>query len=217
MRFCFTIFPVALAGFMALCLLAAPAAARPLVIAAFGDSLTEGYGLSTLEAYPYQLQQALRERGYDVVVENHGRSGDTTATGLQRFPRLFSGKQQPDLVLLALGANDMLRRRPADETYDNLQQMLEILQQRKIPVILMGMKAVHHYSPLYRWRLGRVYTRLARRYDVPLLPFFLEGVALQPALNQMDGIHPNAQGVARMVEHSLPLVAETLDALDAGK
>lgn len=187
--------------------------AAPFRIVAFGDSLTQGYGLPATQSYPTQLQTALREMGYDVVVINRGVSGDTTADGLARFPYLFVEKEQPGLVLLALGANDMFRRFELDQTETNLRQMLQILKDKNIPVILIGMKAVYHYSPLYKWRFNRIYPRLADEFDAPLIPFFLEGVAMDSSMNQVDGIHPNEYGVTKMVDHTLPVITETLDSL----
>lgn len=197
-----------------LCLGWPPASwAAPFRIVAFGDSLTQGYGLPSTQSYPHQLQVALREAGYDVVVINRGISGDTTTDGLTRLPQIFSEKEPPDLVLLALGANDMFRRFELDQTETNLRKMLQIIKDNNTPVILIGMQAVYHYSPLYKWRFNRIYPRLADDFDIPLIPFFLEGVAMDPGMNQMDGIHPNEYGVMHMVDHTFPVITETLDSL----
>lgn len=178
-------------------------------ILAFGDSLTAGYGLQRNEAFPVQLQARLQQAGVNVNVVNGGVSGDTTAGGLRRLPYMLK-KQNPDYVILALGGNDMLRNINPQLTRQNLKGMLEILKSHKIPVLLAGMRAPANAGPAMDKAYLAMYKSLAAEYGAVLYPFFLQGVALQPALNQRDGIHPTAQGIAVMVEGILPSVAKLL-------
>ncbi len=187
-----------------------PAHAASKRVVVLGDSLTSGYGLEGGQGFPEQLQIALQEDGLDVQVDNAGVSGDTTAGGLSRLEWALEGDQTPDLVIVALGANDMLRGLPVDSTKKNLASILEQLRQKNIPTLLAGMRAPAQYSILFRGNFNKIYTNLAKEYDVSLYPFFLEGVALSPEMNQTDGMHPNQKGVAVMVENIAPLVKELL-------
>lgn len=195
------------AGFLTL-LTIFPLAAEPIRIVGFGDSLMAGYRLDPGQSFPERLEQALRERGHDVVIANAGVSGDTTSGGLERLD--WSVPDETDIVMLELGANDMLRAVPPDVTERNLAEMIERLQTRDIEIILMGMLAAPNLGNAYRETFDAIFPRLAESYGVALYPFFLDGVATQADLMLDDGMHPNAEGVDIMVERVLPLIEETL-------
>ncbi len=165
------------------------------VILLFGDSLIAGYGLPGEDAVPVKLEAMLKKNDTNVKVINGGVSGDTTAGGRSRLPWTLN-RHEPDLVIIALGANDMLRGIPANVTRDNLAAMLELLKSQSIPTILSAVRAPDSHGAIYREGLDTVYKDLAASYAVPLYPFLLEGVFGNPALMQADGIHPNAQGAA---------------------
>ncbi len=188
---------------------ARPAQAAPLRLLAYGDSLFHGYGLPPDESLPAQLEAALLAEGRDVAVINGGNSGDTTAAGLARLEWTLG--EPVDCVLLCLGANDGLRGLPPDEMEANLRAIVERLQAAGLPLLLAGMLAPRNWGADYAAEYDAVFPRLAADYDLPLYPFLLEGVALDPALNQGDGIHPNAAGVAVIVERLLPQVEALLD------
>ena len=191
---------------------AAPGAAEPepLRILAFGDSLVHGYGLAADETFPAQLERALLGAGYRVEVLNGGNSGDTTAAGLARLDWVLG--DHPDLAIVELGANDGLRGIDPGETYRNLDAILSRLDAEGIPVLLAGMLAPRNLGADYAEAFDAVFPRLAEAHDVAFYPFFLDGVAMQPELNQADGIHPNAAGVARVVERILPSVERLIEA-----
>lgn len=180
------------------------AAADPMRIVAFGDSLMAGYQLGPGESFPEKLQDALTARGHDVVVANAGVSGDTTSGGLARLD--WSVPEETQLVILGLGANDMLRGIDPDVARDNLVKMLESLQGRGIDVLLMGMLAAPNLGPAYGERFNAIYPELAARFDVPLYPFFLDGVTAVAGMTLEDRMHPSAIGIDRMVEGVLPMV-----------
>lgn len=193
------------AGLFAMLMAVAPgAAAEPIRLLALGDSLTAGYGLPTEQSFPAQLESALRDKGYEVAVINAGVSGDTTAGGLARLDWALS--DEPDLVLVELGANDGLRGLDPNDTRRNLAQILERLSERDMPTLLAGMYAPPNLGREYGEVFNALYPELAETYSVPLYPFFLEGVAAEISLNQADGIHPNGAGVAVIVENMLPAV-----------
>ncbi len=188
---------------------AAAAAVEPLRLLVLGDSLTAGYGLPRNEGFTVRLEQALRAQGLDIDVINGGVSGDTTAGGRARLKwTLGSPEQQPDAVVLELGANDGLRGIDPDVVYRNLDAILAELARRNIPVLLTGMYAPPNYGTDYGRRFAAVYTRLAEAHGVPLYTFFLDGVVGIAALNQADGIHPNAAGVDEIVRRITPAVAQ---------
>lgn len=180
----------------------APAAERPLTIAAFGDSLSAGYGLEAKDGFAARLEAALRATGENVRVTNAGVSGDTTAGGLARVDWVLGDK--PDIVILELGANDMLRGLSPAKAEANLDAILTRLGQHKVPVLLAGMLASRSLGSDYTKEFDPLYRRLADKHRVPLYPFFLDGVALDQALNQPDLLHPNAKGVDVIVERILP-------------
>lgn len=186
--------------------LRAAAPPRTVRVAVLGDSLAAGYGLPAGEAFPARLEEALRARGLPVTVENAGVSGDTSAGGLARLEWVLGS--HPDVVLVELGGNDALRGLPPAELEANLDRILATLTRRGVRPLLAGMRAPRNLGPEYVTRFDAVYPRLAAKYDVPLYPFFLEGVAGVPALNQPDGIHPNPKGVAVIVGRIAPGVAD---------
>lgn len=187
------------------------ARAAPLKLLALGDSLTAGYGLGPGDGFTDQLQERI-DKTYgagEIVVINAGVSGDTTRGGLARLDWALA--DAPDMVMVALGGNDMLRGLEPSETLSNLSQILEILQQRKTPVLLAGMLAAANLGQDYAQEFDSIYPQLARSYDVVFYPFFLEGVALNPDFNQPDGLHPNQKGVAIMVEEIWPFIEQLVE------
>lgn len=190
--------------------IAGPARAQGYQIVALGDSLMAGYRLAPSESFPERLAAALRAAGHDVVIANAGVSGDTSTGGLARLD--WSVPDGTRLVLLGLGANDMLRGIAPEITEKNLDEMIARLAAREIAVLLIGMRAAPNLGPDYEAAFNGIYGRLAARHGLPLYPFFLDGVAAQPALLLDDGMHPNAQGVERMVDGLLPMVEEMLPA-----
>jgi len=180
------------------------AAAGEKKLLVFGDSLTAGLGVPYDKAFPAQLEKRLRAEGYAVTVINAGVSGDTTSGGLTRLDWTLA--QKPDFVIIELGANDMLRAIDPALTRDNLQKMLDTLQQKQIPVLLAGMKATPNLGEKYVTDFDGIYPALAKKYPVVYYPFFLDGVALHRDLIQDDGLHPNAAGVAVIVDKMLPSV-----------
>ncbi|HEY1503844.1 MAG TPA: arylesterase [Stellaceae bacterium] len=198
---------VALAVLIALLLAAAPAMAATRILA-FGDSLTAGFGVAPDQAFPMQLAARLKADGYDVIVDNGGVSGDTTADGLARFD--WTMGDHPDLVLLELGANDMLRGLDPQRAAANLDAMLSKLKAAKVKILLLGMRASSNWGADYQKSFDAIYPALAAKYDVPLDPFFLDGVALDPKLNQADMLHPNPAGVAVIVNRVAPAVERLL-------
>jgi len=184
------------------------AAERIVNIVAFGDSLTAGYGLAVNEAFPAQLQRALSAKGLAVNVVNAGVSGDTTAGGLARLD--WSVPDGTDAVILELGANDALRGFDPAVTRKALDTMLRRLQERKISVLLCGMVAPPNMGAEYGRAFNAIYPDLAAQTGAILYPFFLTGVAADPKLNQRDGLHPTAAGVAVIVDRILPQVEELI-------
>ncbi|HKS89474.1 MAG TPA: arylesterase [Stellaceae bacterium] len=177
-------------------------------ILAFGDSLTTGFGLPADEAFPKRLEAKLKAEGLNVRVVDAGNSGDTTADGLARLDWALADK--PDFVLLELGANDMLRGIDPDTVRANLDAMIAKIQASGAKVLLMGMRSVANWGADYRRRFERIYPELAKAHGVALYPFFLDGVALDPKLNQPDGLHPNRRGVAVLVNRIAPVVAKLI-------
>ncbi len=171
---------------------------RPRVVA-FGDSLTSGLGVAQEEAYPAQLQRRLDAAGYRYRVINAGVSGDTTAGGVRRVEWVLNSR--PAIVILELGANDGLRGIDLADTRANLETIIQRLQAASVTVVLAGMKLPPNYGKDYTARFAALYPELAKKYRVPLMPFFLEGVAASEALNQADGIHPTEAGYRVIVEN----------------
>lgn len=175
----------------------ARANSRPSVVF-LGDSLTAGLGLDRTLSFPSVIAARLEEREMDVEVINAGVSGDTSAGGLRRLD--WALEDDPLVLVLALGANDGLRGLPTTELHKNLAAIIERCRDKGVAVILAGMEAPPNYGPDYAARFRNVYTDLASSYDVPLIPFLLDGVAGERALNQADGIHPNADGARRVAD-----------------
>ncbi|MBZ9745764.1 arylesterase [Mesorhizobium sp. CO1-1-7] len=207
-------FAAGLVVFLAICGGISSARAAPFKIVGFGDSLMAGYGLGPGEGFTDKLQAALRAKGHDVVVANAGVSGDTSSGGLARLD--WSVPDGTQLVILELGANDMLRGVAPDITKRNLDEMLGKLKERKIAVLLAGMRAAPNLGADYQSAFDAIFADLAGKYDVPLYPFFLDGVAGQPGLQLEDGLHPSARGVDLMVERILPTVEKTMAAAPGG-
>ena len=194
-------------------LVAFPAAASPArpVVWAFGDSLVAGYGLPPNQGFPTQLQTALRRAGVAAIVRNGGVAGDTAAQGQARLAWGLRGLgTPPDLVIVEFGANDMLRGLPVAQARAKLDAMLTELQRRHIPVLLAGMRAAPNMGADYARAFDAMYPALARAHRVRLYPFYLDGVVTNRALIQADGLHPNAAGVAIIVQRMLPAVRAAL-------
>lgn len=203
----------ALILFLGVCGAISSARAETFNIVGFGDSLTAGFGLGPGQGFTDRLQAALKAKGHDVAVANAGVSGDTTSGGLARLD--WSVPDGTRLVILELGANDMLRGVSPDIAERNLDAMLAKLRERKIAVLLAGMRAAPNLGAGYQKSFDAIYPRLAMKYDVPLYPFFLDGVAGHPDLQLEDGLHPNPKGVDAIVERILPSVEKAI-AADGG-
>lgn len=190
---------------------AIPVMGDPVNILAFGDSLFAGYGIGLEASYPATLESALRAKGINASVTNAGVSGDTTAAGLQRFAfTLDAQKQSPDLVIIELGGNDLLRGLSPDQTRANIDAMLKELQSRQIDAMLMGMRAPPNYGPEFQASFDGLYGDLARQYDADLVPFFLESIYQSPDLFQSDRIHPTKEGIEQIVDATLGTVEKAL-------
>lgn len=180
-------------------------------ILALGDSLFAGYGLNAGEGYPEKLERALRAKGINARISNAGVSGDTTAGGLQRLAfTLDNQARKPDLVIISLGGNDMLRGLPAAQTRNNLGLILAELDKRKIPVLLLGMLAAPNLGKDYAGQFDAIYPALAKQYHTALVPFFLQAVIDKPELRQADHIHPTRQGIEELVAATLVDVVKAL-------
>ena len=189
-------------------LAASPAWAAPLRLTALGTSLTQGYGLPPGTEFTVQLQAALRAQKLDVTVVNAGVSGDTSADGLSRLDWALA--DHPDAVILELGSNDMLRGLPPAQTEKNLRAILVKLKAAHVPVLLCGMMAQRNLGADYVKQFDAIYPKLAKETGVLFYPFILDGVALNPKLNQNDGMHPNPAGVKVIVGRILPSVKTLL-------
>ena len=181
---------------------------KTMKIVALGDSLTAGLGLPAQDAFPAKLQAALKAKGIFATVANAGVSGDTAAGGLERLDWSVPG--DTDAVILELGANDALRGLEPALTQKALNAILDKLAGRHVPVLLAGMKAPPNLGPDYTAKFDAVYPALAANHRVLFYPFFLEGVAADPHLNQGDGMHPTAAGVEVIVRNILPQVEELI-------
>ena len=201
------VFLCAVAAFPAVCGTAV-AADEPVVVV-FGDSLSAGYGVANADSFPSRLAAALDRLDRPVRMINAGVSGDTSAGGRARLDWMLG--DAPDMVIVELGANDGLRGLDPATTYDNLDAILTRLDSEGIPVLLAGMLAPPNLGAEYGAAFNAVFPRLAAEHDVIFYPFFLDGVAARPGLNQADGMHPNAEGVAAIVERILPHVIEALE------
>ena len=181
-------------------------------ITVLGDSLVAGYGLAPGLSFPDRLEAALQSAGYKIAVVNAGLSGDTTAGGLARLE--WSLSDDPAAVIIVLGGNDMLRGLDPSATHTNLDAIIRQLKRRNVTVMLAGMLASRNLGQEYVTAFDGLYPALAQKHDIDFYPFFLQGVALDPALNLPDGLHPNADGVDEIVRRILPFVADMLDQMD---
>jgi acyl-CoA thioesterase I len=202
-------------GVTGVLLMAGPASAqapanKPIKLVVLGDSLSAGYGLPAAAAFPVRLQKALKDKGIDVDMVNAGVSGDTTSGGLERLD--WSVAEGTQAVILELGANDALRGIDPKVPRAALEQILTRLKARNIAVLLCGMLAPPNFGADYSTQFNAIYPDLANAFGVPLYPFFLQGVAGDPRLNQADGIHPTAEGVDIIVKAILPSVEAFLGA-----
>ena len=181
---------------------------RPLAVVGFGDSLMSGFQLPIQDSFTAQLEKALKDKGVNVTITNAGVAGETTTDGVSRLD--WSVPEGTDLVILEFGANDALRGIDPAISEKNLSDILEKLKQRNVQVILAGMLAPPNMGNDYAEKFNAIFPRLAEKYDVPLYPFFLDGVATVKSLQLADGEHPNTEGVAKMVEGFLPLMEKTI-------
>ena len=186
------------------------AMAAPLHVLVYGDSLVAGLGLPQGDGFVPQLQAALDKDGLDVELINGGVSGDTTATALGRLDWVLGGN--PDAAIVELGANDMLQGLPVSETRSNLDTILKAMAGRGMPILIAGMRANRGLGPDYVKAFESLYPDLARKYGTMLYPFYLEGVAMDPKLNQADMMHPNKAGVAEIVRRIEPYVRKLVEA-----
>ena len=218
------VFPKALASLVLLLLLSltfsvhpsAWATDKPIRILAFGDSLTAGYGLDNpADAFPPQLEKALRAKGHNVSLIQAGLSGDTTSGGRSRLE--WSLAEKPDAVIVELGGNDALRAIDPKITADNLQWIVKRLQRDNIPVLVAGMMAPPNLGRDFGGRYNGIYSQLAKDTGVPLYPFFLEGAIAVPGMMQNDSIHPNPKGVQVIVKAILPSVEKLIEQVKAAK
>jgi acyl-CoA thioesterase I len=193
-------------------LTAAQAGTQPIRILAFGASIMAGYGLDAADSLPVQLEQALRTHGVNATVINGGVSGDTSAGGLARLDWALA--DNPDLVIVDLGGNDALRAIDPKSTETNLDAIVTRLQAQKRGVLIAGMLAPPNLGKDYAAAFNALFPAVAARHQVPLYPFLLDGVVADPALNQADGIHPNAAGVKVIVERMLPSVLQAIQQLE---
>jgi acyl-CoA thioesterase-1 len=197
-----------LAALAATLALAGPVHAVERVIVAFGDSLTAGLGVTPEDSYPARLQAKLRADGYAYRVVNAGASGDTTAGGLRRVD--WALKNKPDIVIVALGANDGLRGQDLASVRANLDAIVARFQKAGARVLVAGMEVPPNYGARYAADFRRLYAEVARKRGAAFMPFLLDGVAGTPRLNQPDGIHPTAEGYRVVVDHLWPYVSPLL-------
>jgi len=189
---------------------AAAAAPRERTLLVFGDSLSAAYGLRTEEGWVAQLQKRLQQQGYVYRVVNASVSGETTAGGRARLARALD-THKPDLVILELGANDGLRGLPVRDARANLDAMAKEIQRRKARLLLLGILMPPNYGPRYASDFAGMYTGLAKDFNAPLVPFLLQGVALDSRYMQADGLHPNAAGQPRVLENVWPQLRPLLE------
>ena len=188
--------------------LARAEAAKPVRIVAFGDSLSSGYDLKLSQSFPAQLEKELKARGHDVAVTNAGVSGDTTAAALERLA--WAVPEGSDAVILELGGNDALRGIDPKQTRANLEKLIAGLKERRIAILLAGMRAPANWGDKYAEEFDAIFPDLAREHGLVFYPFFLEGVVLDPELNFDDGIHPSGKGIAEIVRRIVPSVEELI-------
>lgn len=186
--------------------------ARILVI---GDSLSAAYNMQTKEAWPSLLQLRLTEDGYAWQVFNSSITGDTTESGVARLPRLIK-RYSPGIVIIELGGNDGLRGLPLEVTRQNMAAMIEMSKEQGAQVLLAGIRIPPNYGEQYVSQFESMYPELAAQYDTALVPFFMDGVALDPALMQADGIHPSVEAQPVLLDNVWPILKPVLDEKEAG-
>jgi acyl-CoA thioesterase-1 len=186
-----------------------------ITIVALGDSLTAGYGLSRKQAWPALVAEKMRDAGYEFEVVNAGSSGDTTSGGLRRLPALLRAHKRVDIFVLELGINDAFRGADPAQIRDNLQAIIDEVRARQpdASIVLAGMQLPGYTSQDYVSAFGAMYERLARKNGATLIPYFLEGVAGNPSLNQWDRVHPNAAGQRVLAENVWRAVEPLLRAM----
>jgi acyl-CoA thioesterase I len=187
----------------------APAAAATGTIAAMGDSLTAGYHLSPADAYPAMLQKLLKKKGYSYRVINAGISGETSSGALTRVEWVLT--IQPDIIILETGANDGLRGINPEITQSNIEKIVAFFQVKKVTVVLIGMRMTPNLGIKYTQEFAQIYKNTAQKYDLILMPFFLEDVAGEPGLNLPDGLHPIKKGYQIIARNLLPYVIKAID------
>ena len=197
-----------LAALVLVAFLATPARSQERVIVAFGDSLTAGQGVPAAQSYPALLAARLRAEGYPYRVVNAGVSGDTTAGGLRRVD--WALRLGPEVVILELGINDALRGQDLETVRSNLHQLVERFQSAGVRVLIAGMRLPPNYGAGYGATFQRLYEEVARKRGAALMPFFLDGVAGDPRLNQPDGVHPTAEGYRLIVDRLWPFLRPLL-------
>lgn len=190
-------------------LLAGPSRAAPPTVLIFGDSLSAAYGITIAQAWPALLQARLERAGYPHRVVNASVTGETTAGGLARLPAALE-EHRPAVLVIELGGNDGLRGLPPVHVRKNLAAMIEMAQKQKVKVLLVGIRLPPNYGPAYTEQFYAVYPGLAKRYDTPLVPFLLDGVATRRELMQDDGVHPRAEAQAQMLENVWPYLEPML-------
>jgi len=189
--------------------MALSAAATPVVLV-LGDSLSAGFGMGTKESWVALLEQRLAQQGYEHRVVNASASGETTGGARARLPRALD-LHAPDVVIIELGGNDGLRGLPLAQVRENLTEMIRMARDHGARVLLVGMHIPPNYGPAYAGSFHDLYRDLANDFDIPLVPFFLEGIALDPALMQDDGIHPNARAQPRLLDNLWPALESLLE------
>ena len=182
-----------------------------ITLAAFGDSLTEGYGLPAYSSLPAQLERKLLEEGLHVAINNFGLSGDTSADGLFRLANVI--ESEPDAAYIEFGANDCFQLMDPEQTKLNLSRMVEAFQEANIPVLLLGFKPMNFTPHSYSSEFNRIFTEVADKFSVPLYPSLTEGIGETPEYYQPDGVHPNSEGVAVMVNNMFPAFKSFLESI----
>ena len=192
-----------------------PQRADEITILAFGNSLTEGFGVDPKDSYPAQLERKLQAEGYNIQVINGGISGETTTSALSRVDWMVNAK--PDIVIIETGANDAIRGVDLDVTRDNLDAIVGRFTENESVVIVGGLQIIQNLGETYTTGFAGLYPAVAEKYNAILIPFMLEGVAADPALNQADFIHPTADGYTVLVEHIYPFVLQGIDKIKEKK
>jgi acyl-CoA thioesterase-1 len=192
-----------------LCIALQNAVASDRTILVFGDSLSAAYGIRAEQGWVALLAQRLQAQGYGYQVINASVSGETSTGGLERLPRALQ-LHTPEIVILELGANDGLRGLPVSALHESLARMVQLSQAAGARVLLVGIRIPPNYGPRYTEEFARVYPELAQQYHLPLVPFLLDKVALDPALMQEDGMHPNAAGEPRVLDTLWPYLKPLL-------